>query len=126
MKRTLLVFALLGVALAQHPKKAPTRPKEDPQERLDREWMCKIGSMHNCKCPAMIAEVQDEAVKQCELSTDYQACIAKLPQPCDIIQHADTKHPEHTCGRNCTKPRCGCWDGPACFGPQVMSVEDIP
>ena len=49
----------------------------------------------------MVAEAQEAGVQQCARTTqsqkDYITCLSKLPNNCEIIQKADSKHPEHTC-----------------------------
>lgn len=92
-------------------KAAPARPEPDPEDR----WICRIGSYHDCHCPAMVAEQQEEAYRN-----------GTQPKGgCDIIQQADTKHPEHTCKRTCKAiAGCQCWDGPVCRGPVVYNPGD--
>ena len=121
MKRLLLLASITLLALAEQHKTKPKAavPPPDPEAR----WMCHIGSYHDCHCPAMVAEQQAASVEQCAKTTqsqkDYNACVAKLPSNCEIIQKADTAHAAHTCKRTCTHAKCQCWDGPACSGPSL-------
>jgi hypothetical protein len=132
MRRNTKVFTILaGLAVilaAQQsnpkPKKpakaAQQAPARDPEER----WICRIGSAHNCHCPAMMSEVQEAGVKHCadtsKTHAEYVACLGKSPSNCDVIQKPDENHPEHSCRRNCKAiAGCQCDDGPVCRGPQV-------
>jgi len=118
MKRLTLVISIALVAFARQPK-SKAKPAPDPEAR----WMCRIGSYHNCHCPAMIAEEHEAGVQQCARTTqsekEYIACLSRLPGNCEIIQKADSKHPEHTCKRSCSHAKCQCWDGPPCEGPSL-------
>jgi hypothetical protein len=114
MRRLLLLAAIALAALAQKPK----APAADPDER----WACKIGSYHQCHCPRMVVRVEEEGRQHCYAlgsRSAIDACLAKIPDNCEIIQHADTKEPHNTCKRSCSRARCRCWDGPACFGPEL-------
>ena len=123
------ILAGLAVILAAQqsspkPKKpakaALQAPAHDPEDR----WICRIGSAHDCHCPAMMAEAQEAGVKHCtdtsKTREEYVACLRKLPSNCDVIQKPDDNHPEHSCRRNCKAiAGCQCDDGPVCRGPQV-------
>lgn len=121
LKWAALVLLLAGIVFGQKPGKA--KPKRNTQDDIEAQWMCKIGSFHDCRCPAMMAELQEEGVKHCADTSpthkDYVACLSKLPSNCEIIQKPDQKHPEHTCKRSCRKARCQCDDGPPCVGPSL-------
>lgn len=95
---------------------------KSPEER--GAWACRTGTWHNCKCPAMVAEAYEEATRACELEGNKQACEDRKRGPCEVIQKPDTKHPEHTCGRSCTKAKCACHDGPMCEGPELKGYHN--
>ena len=123
MKRLILIL-LTSLVLVGQTTKAPPKHKAEPKQEQptpdpEAKWMCHIGSYHNCQCPAMVAERQDAHVAYCQTQKDYDKCIAEMPAVCDIIKDIDPKHPEHNCKRNCTKPKCQCWDGPPCEAPAV-------
>jgi hypothetical protein len=95
------------------------KAKEDPDER----WACKMGSYHHCHCPAMVARVEEEQRRNCyqePTQKQVDACLVKVPDNCAIIQKPDDKDPRNTCKRSCSKARCRCWDGPACFGGEIV------
>ncbi len=123
MKRLLLIAAIALAALAQKPKPpSPAEQLRQNQNAQDEHWACKIGSYHHCHCPKMVQRVEDEGRERCyKEATQKQvdACLAKVPDNCTIIQQPDTKDPGNTCKRSCSRARCRCWDGPACFGPQL-------
>ena len=116
------LFAQSGSKSAK--KKEPTKqsqPARDPEDR----WICRIGSYHDCHCPAMWAEQEDAAIKKCADSSStheaYVACLSKVPSHCEMIQVADTAHPEHTCKRTCkAMAGCQCDDAPVCKGPTLQ------
>lgn len=127
MKNILILFLIALSLLGQPPKSkgtikptaAPyTEKKEDPEAR----YICRIGSYHNCECMAMVAEVHEEAYRNCQLTSksdkEYGECVKKVPQSCQIIQQQDNKHPAHSCRRTCKTARCSCDDGPVCNGPE--------
>jgi len=121
-----LLLLIFACAFAQKPKpKSAAQPQPDPEAR----WVCHIGSYHDCHCPAMVAETQENGVKHCEETTAnakaYNECLSKLPSNCDIIQQPDKEHPEHTCKRTCSHARCQCWDGPACAGPSLTEQQQL-
>lgn len=134
MKRLIFAIACCAALFAQHstkPKPAPKaqieKPRHDPEDR----WICRLGSYHDCHCPAMMAEAQEDGVKHCaDTSTTREAyikCLSTLPSNCDTIQKADTKHPEHSCKRTCKAiAGCQCDDGPVCKGPLVYQNSADP
>jgi hypothetical protein len=106
------------------PKKAARAAHQAPAHDPEDRWICRIGSAHDCHCPAMMAEAQEAGVKHCadtrETRDEYVACLGKLPSNCDVIQKPDDNHPEHSCRRNCKAiAGCQCDDGPVCRRPQV-------
>jgi hypothetical protein len=76
----------------------------------------------------MVAEVVEAHIDHCKLDTknqkDFEACMNATPSDCTIVQKVDSKHPDHTCKRSCTKARCRCHDGPPCFGPSLTEHGD--
>jgi hypothetical protein len=128
--RRILFTAVVAITLfAQQPKSASPRRHQKPVPAVttpdpDEHWACKLGSYHNCKCPAMVAEVVEAHIDHCKVDTknqkDYEACMNATPDECTIVQKPDSKHEDHTCKRSCTKARCRCHDGPACFGPSLF------
>jgi len=128
--RVLTILIGLAVILAaQQSSPKPKKPANAPQQQApardpEDRWVCRIGSPHDCHCPAMMAEAQEAGVNHCAETSktrqEYMACLGKLPSNCEVIQKADEKHPEHTCRRNCKAiAGCQCDDGPICRGPQV-------
>jgi hypothetical protein len=126
-----LGLAVILAAQQSGPKpKTPVKTEQQPPARDPEDrWVCRIGSPHDCHCPAMMAEEQDAAVKHCgdtsKTHEEYVACLGKVPSNCDVIQKPDEKHPEHSCRRNCKAiAGCQCDDGPICRGPQVWHPPD--
>ena len=122
MKRTILLALLATTILAQQGK-TPTK--------MDMMWACRLeNTSHPCRCPAMVAEERDKIVKDCgdrfgPGSKEYSKCMAEHnPSECEIVQHPDLAHPEHTCTRWCTTPVCRCHDGPPCVGKRLVNEDD--
>lgn len=120
------------VMFAQHTTKKKSTPPPPPVATHDPEeaWACRLGykvgygaDAHECKCPMMVQEAQEAHIDRCKGITDekaYQECMNSIPGACDIVQKVDAKHPEHSCGRWCTKPVCRCHDGPVCHGDEIV------
>jgi hypothetical protein len=130
MKRLLLLAAIAALAFAQKPK--PPSAEEQYRknmEEMDERWACRIGSSHHCHCPRMVARVEEEGRQRCYkegTKKQIDECLAKVPDNCTIIQQPDTKEPANTCKRSCSRARCRCWDGPACYGPQLPQPTEPP
>jgi hypothetical protein len=113
MKRWWLVGMMMVGVLAQQTR--------EPNKQ-DIAWACRLDNhAHECRCPAMVAEEQEAWIEHCKAMgpVGYEDCMAHTPSACSIVQKPDTKHPEHTCQRNCTVAVCRCHDGPMCVGPEV-------
>lgn len=128
VRRLSFVFAACIASIilaADKPKpKKPARIEKHQPDPEDR-WICRIGSYHNCHCPAMVAAAAEAGSKHCaDTSLTHEAyikCLGELPTSCDVIQKLDDKHPENSCKRTC-KTMAGCQcndDGPKCEGPIV-------
>ena len=120
MKR--LIFSCLIITTLFGQKSDERKPNKQ-----DMAWACRLeNKSHHCECPAMVAEVRDDIVEKCATlyggpgSKEYVKCLSQTPSECEIVQKPDTKHPEHTCSRNCTMAVCRCHDGPPCVGPTLV------
>lgn len=118
--RNILILLIIALSVAGQTPKTKGAPKKEPDP--EARYICRIGSYHNCQCPNMIAEVEEDAFRNCQLNSksdkEYKECARKVPNSCEIIQKEDSKHPQHSCKRTCKKATCQCADTVPCTGPE--------
>jgi len=122
MKRFLqfLFVAAAGLGLAG---------QEDPHS-VDKCDILPRAGAHQCHCPKMVSDVQQEYVDRCvresKTKDEYRECMAKMPEHCDIVAYPSRygagEHKDQ-CKTTCKPERCFCNDG-SC-PPHQPSEEEV-
>ncbi len=116
------VIALVAAILCFGAK--PKKPAKTVD--TDEQYACRgdVG-YHKCSCVAHTARVVAEYISSCRQKSrtakELEACMRTPPSHCDVVKNVDEKEMRNTCTRSCTKARCRCSDGPACFLPQIYN-----
>lgn len=107
--------ALIGLLAAAALLSQSGRDNRQPHEIK----FCKpsaTGEGATCKCLGMVSDVQAEATADCYKAADIKACLAAVPDHCQIVSY-DAPHEKHfgkngerRCRTTCKPERCKCAD----------------